>query len=106
MPLVRSRFRRRLGVSLSAQIKKHVTLRNKHGLHARPATVFVELAKNFTSDIAILYDGQEVDGKSIISILTLGLGQGAKITIKAIGKDAQKAADDLANLVKSSNSFD
>ncbi len=91
---------------MSTPIKKRVTLQNKHGLHARPATVFVELAKKFKSDIAILCDGQEVDGKSIISILTLGLGQGAKITIKAVGKDAQKAADDLANLVKSSNSFD
>ena len=91
---------------MSSQIKKRVTLQNKHGLHARPATAFVELAKKFKSDITILYDGQEVDGKSIISILTLGLGQGAKITIKAIGKDAQKAACDLANLFKSSESFD
>ena len=91
---------------MNAQIKKRVTLRNKHGLHARPATVFVELAKKFKSNIAILYDDQEVDGKSIISILTLGLGQGAKITIKAVGNDAQKAVDDLADLVKSSDSFD
>ncbi len=91
---------------MNTEIKKHVRLQNKHGLHARPATVFVELAKKFKSDIAIMYDGQEVDGKSIISILTLGLGQGSKITIKAVGKDAQKAAADLVALVKNSDSFD
>ena len=91
---------------MSTEVKKRVTLKNKHGLHARPATVFVEMAKKFKSDVTISHNGQEVDAKSIISILTLGLGQGAKITVKAVGKDAQKAADDLANLVKSSDSFD
>ena len=91
---------------MSPEVKKHVTLQNKHGLHARPATEFVELAKKFKSDIVILCDGQEVDGKSIISILTLGLGQGAKIAIRAVGSDAQKAVDDLSALVKSSDSFD
>lgn len=90
---------------MSTEIKKRATLKNKNGLHARPATVFVELAKKFKSDIAILHDDQEVDGKSIISILTLGLGQGAKITIKAVGKDAQKAADALVNLIKNSDAF-
>ncbi len=91
---------------MNTQIKKRVTLQNKHGLHARPATAFVELAKKFKSDITISHNDQEVDAKSIFSILTLGLGEGVKITIKAVGKDAQKAADDLANLVKSSDSFD
>jgi len=91
---------------LSTEVKKRVTLKNKHGLHARPATVFVEMAKKFKSGITILHKGQEVDAKSIISILTLGLSQDAKITIRAVGKDAQKATDELTNLVKSSNSFD
>ena len=91
---------------MSTEIKKSITLKNKHGLHARPATAFVELAKKFKSDVTILHEGQEVDAKSIISILTLGLGEGAKITVRAVGKDAQKAADELVNLVKSSDSFD
>ena len=78
---------------------------NKHGLHARPAAVFVDLAKKFKSDIAIVCKGQEVDGKSIISILTLGLGQKAKITIRATGKDAQKAVDDLIDLINNSEAF-
>lgn len=85
---------------MNSQIKKRVTLRNKHGLHARPATKFVELAKKFSSDILLAHKKEEVDGKSIISILTLGLGEGAKVTIKAVGDDAQQAVDALADLIK------
>lgn len=85
---------------MNSQIKKRVTLRNKHGLHARPATKFVELAKKFSSDILLAHKKEEVDGKSIISILTLGLGEGAKVTIKAVGDDAQQAVDALAGLIK------
>lgn len=91
---------------MSTEASKRITMKGTHGLHARPATIFVETAKKFKSDISILHEGQEVDGKSIISILTLGLGQGAKITIKAVGKDAQKAVDDLVTLIKTSDSFD
>ncbi len=91
---------------MSTEASKRITLKGTHGLHARPATTFVETAKKFKSDIAILHDGQEVDGKSIISILTLGIGQSAKITIKATGKDAQKAVDELVTLIKTSEAFD
>jgi len=85
---------------MNSQIKKRVTLRNKHGLHARPATKFVELAKRFSSDILIAHQEEEVDGKSIISLLTLGLAKGAKMTIKAVGDDAQQAVDALVDLIK------
>jgi phosphocarrier protein HPr len=86
-------------------ITEEVTLKNKHGLHARPATVFVETAKKFTSSITITCGGEEVDGKSIISILTLGLSQGAKMLIQADGDDAREALDAIINLMENHEAF-
>ena len=53
--------------------KKTVAIRNPEGLHARPADMFVRLAKQFDADIQVAKDNEFVDGKSIIMILTLGL---------------------------------
>ena len=90
---------------MSNEVKKVIELTGKHGLHARPASAFVELSKKFSSDISIIGRGEEVDGKSIISILTLGLGEGSKITIKAVGDDAEKAISELTNLIKQGEAF-
>lgn len=68
---------------------------NPQGLHARPAHVLVNLAMQYDSDIEIIRDGEAVDGKSILSILTLGAQQGVQLTLRATGQDADNALDAL-----------
>ncbi|HUT16580.1 MAG TPA: HPr family phosphocarrier protein [Anaerolineae bacterium] len=82
---------------------QQVTLVVHHevGLHARPAAVFVKTAKGFVSDISVVKEEREVNAKSILSILTLGVNQGAEITIKAEGEDEQEAVRALQELVES-----
>ena len=82
-------------------IIKKITLRNPEGLHARPASLFVETAKKFRSEIRVEKDGREVDAKSILGILSLGAECGSVITIKVDGEDAEEALKALVELVES-----
>ena len=77
-----------------------VTLRNEEGLHARPAAMFVRAANQFASDITIVSDGDEVNGKSIIGIMSLGLYSGQEITLQADGADETEAVEYLANFIE------
>ena len=74
---------------------------NRMGIHARPATVFVETASKFRSKVQISAKGKRVDAKSILMIMSMGLCKGTEITITADGPDAGKAAYDLKWLVDS-----
>ena len=82
-----------------------VTIINPTGLHARPASEFVALAKQFTSRITIKNASQEISGtvnaKSIIHLLTLGLSQGSVAEITAEGEDEEAAVEALRQLVAS-----
>ncbi|HDI52350.1 phosphocarrier protein HPr [candidate division KSB1 bacterium] len=78
--------------------QRTVTIKNKLGLHARPAALLVRTASKFKSDIKLIKDGQEVNGKSIMGVMMLAAEMGSKITIYAEGKDAQLAVDKLAEL--------
>ena len=69
------------------------------GLHARPASVFVSLAKQFRSDVRVYHDGKTANGKSMVSMLRLGVERGGIITITADGPDAAKAIETLQNAV-------
>lgn len=80
------------------EIKTTVT--HDVGLHARPAALFVQTAKKFESDIIVKAGDREVDAKSILSIITLGVNQGTEIRIYAQGIDAKQALDELKNLVE------
>jgi phosphocarrier protein HPr len=75
-----------------------VTVRNPEGLHARPANLLVEMASRFDSSILIGKDGEMVDCKSILSLLTLGAAQGTELSISADGVDAQDALESIAQL--------
>lgn len=75
---------------------KDFVLTNPGGLHARPATVFVQLCKAFQSDIHVSLAGRQADAKSIISLMTLGAGQGKSVTISIEGVDEQHAMDKIA----------
>lgn len=80
-------------------IKKKVIVKNKQGLHARPAALFVQLANKFDSHITVKKDKEEVNGKSIMGILMLAASKDAEIIITAIGDDAYRAIEELERLV-------
>lgn len=82
-------------------VEKKATVTNKTGLHARPAALFVQLANRFKSDIALSKDGRECNAKSIIGVLTLGVGQGSEIIIRAEGEDEDLAVQALVDLLGS-----
>jgi len=81
-------------------IQREVEIINEIGLHVRPASMLVEVASKFKSDIWIEKDGQEANGKSIMSILLLSAEKGSKINIKAEGSDAAQAVEALIKVVK------
>lgn len=64
---------------------------NQYGFHARPSTSFSTLAKQFKSSVTVAADGAEVDGKSIMGLMSLGVQQGKVIRIQADGEDEQEA---------------
>jgi phosphocarrier protein HPr len=82
-----------------------VIVKNKVGLHARPAALFVQTASKFKSEIKVSCLDQDANkprianAKSILSILTLGVFEGTEITIQAAGEDEDKAAQALVDLV-------
>ena len=80
-------------------VKKTLIVKNKQGLHARPAALFVQIANKFEANINIIRDEEKVNGKSIMGILMLGAEQGAQITIEAEGKDAELALVELEKIV-------
>jgi phosphocarrier protein HPr len=80
-------------------IKKELTVKNKSGLHARPAAQFVQIANKFDSDITIIKEEHEVNGKSIMGILMLAAERGAKVTIIADGDDAEAAVAELSKIL-------
>ena len=80
-------------------IKKKVVVKNKQGLHARPAALFVQIANKFDARITVKRDKEEVNGKSIMGILTLGAEKGSEIIIEAEGEDAPIAIEELEKIV-------
>ena len=80
-------------------VKKELVVQNKTGLHARPAAMFVQVANKYESDITIIKEEQEVNGKSIMGILMLAAEKGAKIIIVADGDDAEKAVEELSEIL-------
>ncbi len=80
-------------------VEKKITIKNKLGLHARAAVKFVNLANRFTSSVRIEKDGNEIDGKSILGILTLAAIQGSEIILKISGQDEKNALQALTALI-------
>lgn len=82
-------------------VKKRLIVKNKQGLHARPAALFVQIANKFDARITVKRNEEEVNGKSIMGILMLGAEQGSLITIEAEGEDAETAILELERLITS-----
>ena len=82
-------------------VEKIVTIKNKLGLHARPAALFVQTAAKFTSHIKIVKDAQEVDGKSIMGLMTLAAAFNTQLKLLANGNDENEAINALVGLFES-----
>ncbi|MEX2690513.1 MAG: HPr family phosphocarrier protein [Candidatus Njordarchaeum guaymaensis] len=82
-----------------AKLEVKLKLLNKVGLHARPAALFVKTARKFKSKISVEKNGQVVDAKNILGVLSLGAEMGDEIKIIAEGEDAQEAIKTLSELV-------
>lgn len=80
-------------------ITREITIRNSSGLHARPASLWVQMASRYKSSIKIKTDSTEVEGKSILGILSLGLTAGSKFQLVVDGEDEVEAADSLEALL-------
>ena len=80
---------------------KDVMVQNQVGLHARPATFFIQKANEFKSSIWIEKEERRVNAKSLLGILSLGIVGGTSIRISADGADEQQAVDALVELVES-----
>ena len=80
-------------------VKRKVVIKNKLGLHARPAAMFVQIANKFDCDIRVKRGSREVSGKSIMGILTLAANRGSKILLSAEGPDSEAAMAELERLL-------
>ena len=82
-------------------VKKDVLVQNQVGLHARPATFFIQKANEFKSSIWVEKDERRVNAKSLLGVLSLGIVKGTTITLIADGSDEKEAVEALAELVRS-----
>ncbi len=82
-------------------IEKEIVIKNRSGLHARPASLFVQIANKYDSDIKVKKGKQKVNGKSIMGIMMLAAEKGSRITIIAQGEDAKEAVLELEKLLLS-----
>lgn len=80
---------------------KDVVVKNQVGLHARPATFFIQKANEFKSSIWVEKEERRVNAKSLLGVLSLGIVKGTAITLIADGVDEAAAVDTLAELVES-----
>ena len=80
--------------------KREFHITDETGIHARPATLLVQTASKFNSDINLEYNGKTVNLKSIMGVMSLGVGQGADVTVTADGDDAKEAIEAIADTMK------
>ena len=80
---------------------KEVVVQNQVGLHARPATFFIQKANEYKSNIWVEKDERNVNAKSLLGVLSLGITRGASITIVAEGPDEEEAVAGLVELISS-----
>jgi phosphocarrier protein HPr len=92
-------YRRSNRVAALQKVEKEILIVNRLGLHARPAAMFVRIASRYRSEIWVSKEGEEVNGKSIMGLMMLAAGQGSKLRIRCEGPDAEKAIEELEQLI-------
>ena len=80
-------------------VSREVTIKNNVGLHARPATFFIQKANSFKSSIWVEREDRRINAKSLHGVVSLGIGKGMNITIIADGQDENEAVEGLAALI-------
>ncbi|BDG03688.1 HPr family phosphocarrier protein [Anaeromyxobacter oryzae] len=84
-----------------ARVERNFTIVNQLGLHARAAAQLVQTANRYRSEIHVEKDGMQVNGKSIMGVLTLAAAKGSQITVSCEGEDAETALAALAKVIES-----
>ncbi len=82
------------------KVKSSFVIINEKGLHTRPSTELVKCASSFKAQVTLVYQNFTVNGKSLLGILMLAAARGAKITIEAVGDDAEEAVATILKLAK------
>lgn len=82
-------------------VSKEIVVQNQVGLHARPATFFIQKATEFKSSIWVTKDDRKINAKSLLGVLSLGVTRGTTIVVTAEGPDEQEAVDALDALIAS-----
>ena len=80
-------------------ITREVVVKNSVGLHARPATFFIQKANSFSCSISVEREDRRVNAKSLLGVLSLGIVKGMEITLVADGPDEEEAIEALADLI-------
>lgn len=80
--------------------KIDVKIKNKAGLHARPSSLFVQIASNFDSEIKVRYEDEEINGKSIMGLMLLAAEQGRTLELEADGPDEEELLEALRKLIE------
>ena len=93
-------YRKSSRAAPAQKLEKELTIVNRLGLHARPAAMFVRIASRHRADVWVAKEGEEVNGKSIMGLMMLAAGQGSKLRIRCDGPDADKAIEELEELIK------
>lgn len=85
------------------KLGRDIIVQNPHGLHVRPAALFVRIANKYHSSVKIEKDEEVIDAKSIIGILSLGINKGMVIRLIVAGEDAKDAFEELKNFLEKSD---
>ena len=81
-------------------IQREVTITNSSGLHARPATFFIQKANTYRSNVWVVKDDRKVSAKSLLGVLSIGIAKGMTITLAADGEDENEAIKGLVELIE------
>ncbi|WP_027338962.1 HPr family phosphocarrier protein [Halonatronum saccharophilum] len=81
-------------------LTKKVQIINQSGLHARPASLLIDIANKFEAKVEIIHQNREANLKSIISVMSLAVGYGEWVTIRVEGDDAKEALDSIVELIE------
>jgi len=81
-------------------IQREVTITNSTGLHARPATFFIQKANTYRSSVWVVKDDRRVSAKSLLGVLSIGIAKGMTITLAADGEDENEAINGLVELIE------
>ena len=73
---------------------------NRLGLHIRPAAQFTKIASKYKADVFLIRDGMRINAKSIMGVMMLAAGQGAKLTLECIGDDEEQVCNELVTLIE------